>query len=155
MLLAQDEPHLGLRVVVLVEPSAPLLNSPSDKCLHGLRSLADACLVNAPDEPRAFRSQRASAMLRSLRVAKPKESKNIPVGIRELEAPQPLVYERQLLDERHTALAELVEERVGVKRVDVRVPTGPFVAGVVWTWKHIGEDRLEHNADPVPAHASV
>src|SRR5712671_7381473 len=87
--------------------------------------------------------------------AEVKEGKDIPVGVSDLKAPQPLVYERQLLDERHTALAELVEERVGVQGVDVRVPTSPFVPGVVWTWKHVGKDRLEHDADPIPAHAGV
>src|SRR4029079_4501537 len=63
--------------------------------------------------------------------------------------------ERQRLDERHTALAELVEERVGVERVDVGIPTGPWVPGVVRTGKHVGKDRLEHDADPIPADAGV
>src|SRR4249919_1604267 len=102
-------------------------HNPSDRCLHGCR----------------------------LRVAEPKEGKNIPVGIRELEAPQPIVYERQLLDERHTALTELLEERVRVECVDVRVPASPFVPGVVWTWKHVRDDGLEHDADTIPAHAGV
>ena len=66
----------------------------------------------------------------NLLVAGPKEGKDIPVGIGDLKAPQALVYERQLLYERRTALAELVEERVGVQGVDVRVPTSPFVPGV-------------------------
>ena len=35
----EDEPHLRLGVVVLVEPFAPLVSSLSDKGLHGLRSL--------------------------------------------------------------------------------------------------------------------
>src|SRR6185295_10782644 len=84
-----------------------------------------------------------------------KKGKDIPVGIGDLKAPQPLVYERQLLDERRTAPAELVEERVGVKGVDVRVPTSPFVPGLVWLWKHVGQDRLEHDADAIPAHSGV
>src|SRR5437867_233347 len=85
----------------------------------------------------------------------PEKGKDIPVSIGDLEAPQPLVYERQLLYERHTALAELVEERVGVQGVDVRVPTGPFVPGVVWTRKHVWKDGLEHDADPIPANSGV
>src|SRR2546428_11115939 len=55
----------------------------------------------------------------ALLVADLKKGKDIPVSIGDLEAPQPLVYERQLLYERHTVLAELVEERVGVQGVDV------------------------------------
>src|SRR5437870_4744753 len=85
----------------------------------------------------------------------PEKGKDIPVSIGDLEAPQSLVYERQFLYERHTALAELVEERVGVQGVDVRVPTSPFVPCVVWLWKHVGQDRLEHDADPIPAHSGV
>src|SRR5439155_25753393 len=42
MSLIEDEPHLGLGVVVLVEPFAPLVGSLSDKCLHGLRSVLSA-----------------------------------------------------------------------------------------------------------------
>src|SRR5258705_799083 len=87
--------------------------------------------------------------------AQVKEGKDIPVGIADLKAPQPLVYERQLLYERRTALAELVEERVGVQGVDVGVPTSPFVPGVVWPWKHVGQDHLEHDADAVAAHSGV
>src|SRR5688572_21746655 len=87
--------------------------------------------------------------------AEVKEGKDIPVGIGDLEAPQPVVYERQLLCERGTALAELVEERVGVQGVDVGVPTSPFVTGVVWLWKHVGQNRLEHDADAVPAYSGV
>jgi hypothetical protein len=51
-------------------------------------------------------------------------------------------------------LIELVEERVGVQGVDVRVPTSPFVPGVVWLWKHVGQYRLEHDADAIPASIS-
>lgn len=42
----EDEPHLGLRVVVLLEPLAPLVNSLSDECLHGFRP-GKACPSNA------------------------------------------------------------------------------------------------------------
>src|SRR4051812_27536586 len=88
-------------------------------------------------------------------MAEVKEGKDIAVGIGDLKAPQPIVYERQLLYERRTALAELVEQRVGVEGIDVRVPTSPFVPGVIWLWKHVGRDRLEHDADAIPAHAGV
>src|SRR5207237_10700256 len=37
--LIEDEPHLGLGVVVVVEPFAPLVSGLSDECLHGLRSV--------------------------------------------------------------------------------------------------------------------
>src|SRR6267142_4036684 len=88
-----------------------------------------------------------------LLVAEPKEGKDIPVGIGDRESPQPLIYERQLLYERRTAPAELVEERIRVHAVDVRVRRGPFVPGVVWTGQHVGRDGLEHDADPIPAHS--
>src|SRR5262249_54037894 len=91
----------------------------------------------------------------TLRGAELKKGKDIPVGIGDLETPQPIVDERQLLHERHTALAELIEERVRVQRVNVRVPTSPWVARVVRAWKHIGKDFLKHDADPIPAHAGV
>src|SRR5262249_125273 len=90
-----------------------------------------------------------------LLVAEAKEGKDISVGIGDLEAPQPLVYERQLFHERHTAPFELVEEGIGVQGVDVRVPTGPSVPRVVRTGKHVGRDGLEHDPDPVPAHSGV
>ena len=48
----------------------------------------------------------------ALLVADLKEGKDISVSVGDLEAPEPLVYERQLLDERHTALVELIEEGV-------------------------------------------
>jgi hypothetical protein len=50
----------------------------------------------------------------NLVVAEPKEGKDIPVGIGDLEAPQPIIDERQFLHERRAPLAKLVEERVGV-----------------------------------------
>src|SRR5215216_6389721 len=53
------------------------------------------------------------------------------------------------------ALAKLVEERVRVQRVDVRIPTSPWMASVIGTWKHVGQNRLEHDADPIPAHSGV
>jgi hypothetical protein len=84
-----------------------------------------------------------------------KKGKDIPVGIGDLEAPQAIVYERQLFHERHTPLAELFEEHVGVQGVDVRIPTSPSMSGVVWTWQHVGKDGLEHDADPVSAHSTV
>ena len=68
---------------------------------------------------------------RALFVADPKEGEDIPVSVGDLEAPQTLVYERQFLHERRAPLAELVEERVGVQRVDVRIPTSPFVSAAV------------------------
>src|SRR5204863_6787100 len=49
----------------------------------------------------------------------------------------------------------LVEQRVGVPGVDVGIPASPFMPRVVWTWKHVGKDSLEHDADPVPAHAAI
>src|SRR5262249_13788988 len=70
-------------------------------------------------------------------------------------APQALVYKGQLFYERHTAPLELVEERVGVQGVDVRVPTSPFVSSVIWTRKHVGNDGLEHDADPIATHLAV
>jgi hypothetical protein len=91
----------------------------------------------------------------TLLVADPKEGEDIPVGIGDLESPQALVDERQFLHERHTPLAELVEKRVGVQSVDVRIPTSPFVSAAVWTWKHVGKDGLEHDADSVSAHSAV
>src|SRR5262245_60606340 len=90
-----------------------------------------------------------------LLVAQPKEGNDIPVAIGDLEAPEALVYERQLLHERRAAPAELVAKHVGVEGVDVGIPASPFVAGAVWTWKHVGKDRLEHDADPVSAHSAV
>src|SRR6185295_18993805 len=93
------------------------------------------------------RSRQSDRLQGTLVAAEVEEGKDIPVGIGNLKAPQPLVYERQLLYERRTALAELVEERVGVQGVDIRVPTSPFVPGMVWLWKHVGQDRLEHDAD--------
>jgi len=54
-----------------------------------------------------------AAVMTPLLIADLKECKDIPVGIGDLEAPQPSVDERQLLHEQHTALAELVEERSG------------------------------------------
>src|SRR5262245_61929509 len=92
---------------------------------------------------------------RPLFLAKSKESKDIPVGIVDFEAPQAVVYERQLFHERHTPLAKLVEERVGVQRVDVRIPTSPPVSSVVWTRKHVGKDGLEKDTDPVSAHLAI
>src|SRR5436309_16143839 len=75
-------------------------------------------------------------------LANPKEGKDIPVGIADFEAPQTVVYERQLFAERHTPLAKLVEERVGIQGVDVRIPTSPRVSGVVGTRKDVGKDGL-------------
>src|SRR5215831_16834618 len=88
-------------------------------------------------------------------LANPKEGKDIPVGIADFEAPQAVVYERQLFHKRRTPLAKLVKERVGVQRVDVRIPPSPPMSGVVWLWKHVGKDGLEHDADPVSAHLAV
>jgi hypothetical protein len=45
--LVEDEPHLGLGVVVLVEPFAPLASSLRDECLHG-------CSMNDLRDLRAF-----------------------------------------------------------------------------------------------------
>src|SRR5204863_366615 len=59
---------------------------------------------------------------------------------------EPVVDERQLLHERDTVLAELVEQRVRVQGVNVCVATSPRVAGVVGTWQHVGKNRLEHDA---------
>src|SRR5256885_16881708 len=90
-----------------------------------------------------------------LLVADPKEGKDIPVGIGDLEAPQAVIDERQLFHERRTSLLELVEQRVGVQGVDVSIPASPSVPGVVWTGKHLGKDSLEHDADPVPAYVAI
>src|SRR5262245_31507936 len=73
-----------------------------------------------------------------LLVAEPEKRKDIPVGIRDLEPPQPIVDERQLFHERRAPLSELAEKHVGVHSVDVRIPTSPCVSGVVWTRKHVG-----------------
>src|SRR5688572_5241031 len=59
----------------------------------------------------------------TLVVAGPKEGHDIPVCIGDLEAPQPIVDERQLFHERRTPTAELVEQRLGIQSVDVGVPT--------------------------------
>src|SRR5262245_50616820 len=88
-----------------------------------------------------------------LLVAELIEDKDISIGIGDRESPQPLFYERQRLYERRTASAELVEERIRIHAVDVRVRRGPFVAGVVWTGQHVGRDRLWHDTDPIPAHS--
>src|SRR5262245_41470584 len=98
---------------------------------------------------------RMIAFAAALLVSELKEGQDIPVGIGDLEAPQPLVYERQLLYERRPPLAELGKERIGVRRVDVGIPTRPFMPSVVWTRKHVGTDGLEHDADPVPAHSGI
>src|SRR5215471_12903685 len=74
------------------------------------------------------------------------------MGIGNRKAPQPVFYERQLLYERRPEPTELVEERIRVHAVDVRVRRGPFVPGVVWTGRHVGRDGLEHDTDPIPAH---
>jgi len=80
-------------------------------------------------------------------VVKTEEGQEIPVRIGDIESPQPLLYERQLLDKRHIALPEFVEERVRIQGVDVRVPGSPWVAGFVGKWKHVGTDFLEVDAD--------
>ena len=91
----------------------------------------------------------------TLVVADPKERKDIPVGIGDLEAPQPIIDERQLLHERRASLAELTEKHVGVQCVEVRIPTSPFVSGVVWLREHVWKDGLEHDADSISAYMSV
>src|SRR5580765_622006 len=48
-----------------------------------------------------------------------KEGNDIAVGIGDLEAPQAVIDERQLLHERRAPPLELVEQHVGVQRVDV------------------------------------
>ncbi len=73
-----------------------------------------------------------------LLVAGPKEGKDIPVGITNLEAPEAIVDERQFLHERGTPLLELLEQSVGVKGIDVGIPASPFVPEVVGTGKHVG-----------------
>ena len=83
------------------------------------------------------------------------EREDIAVGIGHLEAPKPLVDERQPLDERRTAPRELVEERVGIERMDVGVPAGLLVPSVVRLRQHVRRDRLQHDADAVSAHAAV
>src|SRR5437899_6325683 len=88
-----------------------------------------------------------------LSVAEAIEGKHIPVGIDNSKAPQPLLYERQLLYKRRTTPTELVEERIRVHAVDVRVRRGPFVTGVVWTGRHVGRDGLEHDTDPILANS--
>src|SRR3954469_6380871 len=88
-------------------------------------------------------------------VFKKKKRKDIAVSIGDLEAPQPTVDQRQLLHERRTALAELFEEHVGVRSVDVGIPTSPFMPGVVWTWQHVWKNGLEHDAGLVAAHPAV
>src|SRR5512143_3253944 len=85
----------------------------------------------------------------------PKEGQDVPVGIGDLEAPQPVVDEGQLLHERRPPLLELGKQDVGVAGVDVGIPPSPFVTGVVGTGMHVGPDRLEHDADPVPTHVTV
>ena len=47
------------------------------------------------------------------------EGQNIPIRILDLEAPQPVIDERKLFDERRPPLLELGEQCVGVLRVDV------------------------------------
>src|SRR5262245_22790843 len=74
----------------------------------------------------------------SLLVTDAKESKNIPVGIGDFEAPEAIINERQLLHERRAPPLELAEEHVGVQSVDVRIPSSPSVSGVVWLWKNFG-----------------
>src|SRR5712691_12240688 len=90
-----------------------------------------------------------------LLLADPKEGKDIPVGIGDLEAPQAVIDERQLFHERRTPLLELVEQQVGVQGVDVSIPASPSVPGVVWTGKDIGKDSLEHDADRVANHLAI
>src|SRR4029079_8446433 len=82
-----------------------------------------------------------------------KEDKEIPVRIGDLESPQPVFDERQFLHERDSAAAELVEERIRVRAVDVRVRGGPRVPGVVWTGQHVRRHGLEHDPDSIPAHS--
>src|SRR6185295_10405113 len=91
--------------------------------------LAKSSTIRPPPCPGPAVSQLCSVIV--LRVSETEEPQDVPVGIGDRETPQALFDERQLLDERRAAPAELVEERVRVHAVDVRVGRAPFVTSVV------------------------
>jgi len=47
---------------------------------------------------------------------------------------------------------KLLVQRIGIVGIDVSVPSGPFVAGMIWLWMDFGRDRLEVQHDLIASH---
>src|SRR5437016_1334599 len=54
----------------------------------------------------------------------------------------------------HRSSDELVIKRIGIRRMDIRVPPGPLMPRMIWLGMDLRHDCLQHDHHPVALHDS-
>src|SRR5688572_12085017 len=80
----------------------------------------------------------------ALSLAWSSEVQHVPVCIRDLEPTQIIRVHAEWLMERYATGCELVGQRVGIWRIDIRIPSRPAMPARIRHRLHLGGDGLEH-----------